>query len=61
MTMLAVATPRATDSAIHLALRDANSSYRNRPIGFAASSTDPYSGRQRSSATHRQRRNPHSA
>ena len=41
-------------------LRDASSGDRNRPTVFATSSTAPYRGGNRSSATHRQRRNPHS-
>jgi hypothetical protein len=41
-------------------LRDASSGYRNRPTELATSAFAPYRGAQRTLATDRQRRNPHS-
>ena len=41
-------------------LREASSGYRDRPTEFVTSSFAPYRGAQRSLATDRQRRNPHS-
>jgi hypothetical protein len=41
-------------------VRDAGSAYRDRPTELATPSPASQTGRQRTSATHRQRRNPHS-
>jgi hypothetical protein len=42
-------------------LRDADSAYRNRPTAFVAPSIASQTNLQRTSATDRQPRNPHSA
>ena len=57
------ARPRATlDSrrVVRSPLRDADSACRDRPTGLVASSVAFQTGIQRTSATDRQRRNPHS-
>jgi hypothetical protein len=41
-------------------LRDAGSAYRHRPTGLATPSTTSQPAGQRTSETHRRRRNPHS-
>jgi hypothetical protein len=59
MTMFAVALPWTT-AFDQSPLRDTASAYRDRPTEPAIPSTTSQRGGQRTSATDRQRRNPHS-
>ncbi len=60
MIMLALAPPSIAVVSFDLLLRDSDSACRDRPTGLVASSVVFQTGIQRTSATDRQHRNPHS-
>jgi hypothetical protein len=58
--MLAAAPPWTHHLVDQSPLRDAGSAYRNRSTEFDTPAPASQTGGQRTSATHRRRRNPHS-
>jgi hypothetical protein len=60
MIMLALAPPSIAVVSFDHLLRDSDSACRDRPTGLLASSVAFQTGIQRTSATDRQHRNPHS-